>query len=191
MTDGSGSDPRARVAAIRHGWKAKLRLARELGLPLTPSEARAQYRLQTARAANRPAPRTAPSRIQWRLAARQRVRAADAAEQRRDLIRSDLLRAARVARQLGYSVRASRDRDGRVSSYYVRESVSGRRQLRISDHDVPWTLEREERAVSTGRGFFEGSADIYASARPNRRPLWWRRAYRLAFDGRAVPGSRA
>ena len=93
--------------------------------------------------------------------------------------------AARVARSMGLTVRSSNDRSGRISSYYV--TMPCGRRLRISDHDVPWTEDREARAG----GRFCGSADIYASANAIRRPLWWRRAFTLAAAGRDVPGADA
>ncbi|MCY4593068.1 MAG: hypothetical protein OXE86_21450 [Alphaproteobacteria bacterium] len=111
--------------------------------------------------------------------------------------RADLLRAARVARSLGCEMKVSKDRAGRISSYYVEEPfdswwarTGGRGweiQLRISDHDIPSTWARETRAEFNGRGSYDGSADIYASAAPIRRSLWCRRAFTLAFAGRDVP----
>lgn len=92
-------------------------------------------------------------------------------------IRADLMRAGRVARQLGFDVTSSHDRQGRVSSYYVSEcpvrcAIEGRypRRLRISDHDIPDTQTRMDRMEQRGQYFFDGSADIYASANPRRRP---------------------
>ena len=98
-----------------------------------------------------------------------------------DAVRADLKMAARVARKEGYFVRSSKDRRGRVSSYYV---SSGGTTLRVSDHDIPATWTR----TRGGTDWFNGSAHIYASDSPIRRPEWWRRAFLLAFDGRDVPG---
>ena len=104
-------------------------------------------------------------------------------------IRADLLRAARVARQMGWSCKASHDHNGCVSSYYVSRPDNPRRQLRVSDHDVPATDERHARAEMRGLASHNGSADIYASDSDLRRPVWWRRAFALAFAERNVPGA--
>lgn len=109
---------------------------------------------------------------------------------RRKAVHKDLLRAARVARGMGYRVSKSTDRHGRVSSYYVEEYWGSGERLRISDHDIPSTIQRESNAAFHGHARFDGSADIYASDSPLRRPEWWRRAFLLAFNGRDVPGWR-
>ena len=98
--------------------------------------------------------------------------------------RQDLLRAARAARQLGYHVRSSRDREGRVSSYYVetfRTDGVPTFRIRISDHDVPWNPIRDR------SGDFDGSADLYATS-AGHSLTWWRRAIALSVHGRDVPG---
>ena len=109
------------------------------------------------------------------------------ADERSAAIRRDLLRAARVARSMGLYVKASTDRRGRVSSYYVEDITAGTSQIRISDHDVPSTWAREMAAEARGFGSYNGGADIYASA-TERRALWWQRAITLALHGRDVPG---
>ena len=108
----------------------------------------------------------------------------EADKKHREAIRKDILTAARVARQMGFTVRASKDKCGRVSSYYVTPK-SGGRPWRISDHDVPQTAEREARANCHGREF-NGAASVYASADSHRRPLWWKRAFTLLEAGRNV-----
>lgn len=100
---------------------------------------------------------------------------------RLEAVRADLLRGARVARSMGWSVQSSKSKSGRVSSYYVTPPGGGRR-YRISDHDVPTTVERQTRSECYGRTF-DGTADIYASAAPIRRNTWWRRALTLMAAG--------
>ena len=101
---------------------------------------------------------------------------------RKEVIRNDLKRAARVARSMGLHVKASTDIQNKVSSYYV-SKVPGSKQFRISDHDIPWTEKRNLK-----NEFFDGQAHVYASAKPNRRNVWWRRAFILLLNDRDVPG---
>jgi hypothetical protein len=75
---------------------------------------------------------------------------------RREGVRKTLLAAAREARKAGFTVRSSSDRAGRVSSYYAErfdEATGKRVRIRISDHEIPWTPEREARAADYG-GFY-------------------------------------
>lgn len=68
---------------------------------------------------------------------------ADLAElKKRQAVRKTLYAAARVGRRLGLGISSSRDSAGRISSYYLSD---GKRRLRVSDHLVPLTDEREER----------------------------------------------
>ena len=101
---------------------------------------------------------------------------------RQDVIHNDLKRAARVARSMGLHVKASKDKHGRISSYYVSKTF-GSKQFRISDHDIPLTEKR-----NLQKEFFDGGAHVYASAKPNRRNLWWKRAFLLLLNDRDVPG---
>lgn len=68
-------------------------------------------------------------------------------------IRLTLLGAARQARALGFRVTASKDRDGRISSYYIATPAG---PVRISDHALPQTAQRDCMARAHGREFFDG-----------------------------------
>ena len=63
------------------------------------------------------------------------------AEEKVQATRESLLATAAVARQLGLSVRSSKGRDGKVSSYYI-EGPTGRK-LRVSDHAIPSNVKRD------------------------------------------------
>lgn len=65
-------------------------------------------------------------------------------------IRATLLAAAREARKMGFEVRASTARDGRISSYYA--TRANRRPIRISDHQLPQTARREVMSEAHGGG---------------------------------------
>jgi hypothetical protein len=107
-----------------------------------------------------------------------RERRADDAAQ---AVRATLVRAAAIARSLGFSVRSSK-MHGRVSSYYAeRDGVT----LRISDHDIP---ETPERAHAAG-GYYDGYRGRWLKIDRPRSDLWLRRAVQLAADGRSVPGN--
>ena len=95
-------------------------------------------------------------------------------------VRNTLLRAARIARAMGFNVRSSKF-DGRVSSYYCR---AGNHHVRISDHEIPWTPAREARG-----GGFNGYAGAQIIIDRKRRDEWLRRAILLADAGRSVPGA--
>jgi hypothetical protein len=103
---------------------------------------------------------------------------------RRAAIRLSLISAAAVARRMGLRVRASMDRFERVSSYYC-STPDGSVRFRISDHEIPWTEEREERAAEGG-GYFGYPGPQLILTRP-RRPTWLRRAITLLVAGRDVP----
>ena len=68
--------------------------------------------------------------------------------------RNSLVQAAREARKMGAEVRASKDRSGRISSYYIR--MEDGHSLRISDHEIPSTPQREFMAMAHGRDFYTG-----------------------------------
>ena len=54
-------------------------------------------------------------------------------------------RAAQIAREMGYSVRASQSKHGRVSSYYLTKPLDwpfDKQPIRISDHELPLHFER-------------------------------------------------
>ena len=67
--------------------------------------------------------------------------------------KDNLLFAAREARKLGYNVKKSTDRNGNVSSYYV-ETPSG--DVRISDHELPYSPRRDFMATEHGQAGFSG-----------------------------------
>lgn len=67
--------------------------------------------------------------------------------------RKALKQAAHLARNMGNLVSASFDRNGRISSYYF--LIYGR-DIRISDHKLPWTPKRDFMAKENGRDGFEG-----------------------------------
>jgi len=169
----------------RRNWRQRRRKS-ELG-----QLAAAIEELQRTRMCNRPRMRNGwpLMPLEWRLRQWRR----DAEAHRAGAVRADLLRSARVARSLGFSVRSSTDRTGRVSSYYVTPpddvtTCRRPRAWRISDHDVPETGARAYQAEVQG-GHFDGGADVYASASPVRRSLWWKRAFSLLAAGRLVPGT--
>jgi hypothetical protein len=98
-------------------------------------------------------------------------------------VRRSLITAAAIARRLGLRVRASRTRDGRVSSYYC-TTCDGLR-FRLSDHEIPWTEQREFMASERG-GYFGYPGLQLVLTRP-RRTEWLRRAVVLLAAGRSVP----
>ncbi len=138
---------------------------------------------------------TALAQVRARVAAieadlqaeRERLERVAAAARRR---RETLLRAARIARSLGWDVRSSTDRAGRVSSYYCYPSIDWRGPpIRISDHEIPWTEMREQRAQMAGSSFgYDGYRGLDLVIDRPRSRTWLRRALMLAAAGRDVPG---
>lgn len=104
------------------------------------------------------------------------------AEERSKATRKSLLAAARVARKMGLDVRKSVSRNGRVSSYYC--STPGGKDFRISDHEIPWTAEREHMAVFHGRSSYTGFHGSEIIIDEPRSDVWLRRAIILARAGR-------
>lgn len=99
---------------------------------------------------------------------RRERRAAERASER-ERCRANLLLAARIARKLGATVRSSKGRDGRISSYYARlpyDMTAARvefgrfrglpPQVRISDHLIPCTDRREREFEARGMGSYAG-----------------------------------
>lgn len=188
--------PRALAAKMSHSPKMA---ARETGL--TQNEVRAIRDLQTSRyaaqqfvdpliaAKNSRVARTASALAEYRgrlaaAAAERDVEIEFAAKRRaKDIAtRETLLAAARAARTLGFSVRSSIF-DGRVSSYYCQaEAVS----FRISDHDIPWTADRESKAMFAGKPGFSGFHGAQIIIDRPRSTTWLRRAIKLAAGGRSV-----
>mgnify|MGYP001565344305 CR=1 FL=1 len=104
-----------------------------------------------------------------------------AREERADATRRSLLLAARAARALGFAVRASKDRGGCISSYYCRRDDL---TLRISDHDIPSTPQRDYVAQMHGRDCHDGYHGQQLIVDEPRRYEWLRRAVMLAAAGR-------
>lgn len=101
-------------------------------------------------------------------------------------VRTTLLAAAREARKLGFAVRPSKDRAGRVSSYYLtRVDLTG--ALRISDHAIPASSRREFMAAAHGRVGYDGYHGAEIIITEARSTTWLRRAIILAAAGRSIP----
>jgi hypothetical protein len=94
--------------------------------------------------------------------------------------RASLIRAARVARAIGFKVRASKGRSGRISSYYA---TRGGETLRISDHEIPTSLQRESNARYRGRFSYDGFAGAELLIDGERSGTWLRRAIQLTAAG--------
>lgn len=103
------------------------------------------------------------------------------AEDRAAALRKSLIQAAAVARKMGFSVRKSESRAGRVSSYYA-SPPGGGRPIRISDHEIPWTPARDARAAD--HGGFNGYPGAELILDRPRRAEWVRRWLALALAGR-------
>lgn len=189
--------PRARAARLSHSPKLA---ARDTGL--TVNEVRAIRDLRDTRRAARqftdPLLAAAVTRryrtrsaIAEQTAADEARRAALAADIGREqqkqadaeAARATLLRAARIARALGFHVRASH-MHGRVSSYYCRR---GDQSLRISDHAIPSTVQRELVARLHGRESYDGYHGHELIIDRARSATWLRRAIILTAAGRSVP----
>lgn len=121
---------------------------------------------------------TAERNLIWRA---ERTRA-EAAEARGAAIRETLKRAARVARKMGLGVRASKDRAGRISSYYVIRAEGA--DLRISDHEIPANARREFMAEAHGSFGYDGYRGPQLLIDRARSETWLRRAIVLALAGR-------
>ncbi|MBS4052214.1 MAG: hypothetical protein KGZ69_13550 [Methylomonas sp.] len=105
-------------------------------------------------------------------------RAADHAEG----VRKSMLAAAQMARDFGIAVRKSTDRNGRVSSYYC--SAPGGEDFRISDHEIPWTAQRDGQARAHGHSSYTGFHGSEIIIDEPRSETWLRRAIILARAGR-------
>lgn len=118
-------------------------------------------------------------------AAREAKEAALAADlARAEAARKALLRAARVARALGFHVRASRDRAGRVSSYYA--TLRDGPRVRISDHLIPANERRDAIAFERGQSWgYDGYHGPEIIVDRDRSAIWLRRALTLAAAGRS------
>ena len=134
-------------------------------------------------------PRWAVARLKELVRAPGATKTAALARARR--LRADLLRGARVARQMGFEVTTRRDQAGRLVGYELEKATAfGRGWWWISDREL------------TPKDFIPPPAppyndpwrdwpiqvDVYAADTPIRRPLWWRRALTLLEAGRGVPG---
>ena len=162
----------AEVAAKSYTPKATARAAREQGLDISQNQVRQirDLKAQRAEGANFTDPlisaaatrefRT-PTVIGQKNAADleyhnnmlDRIMKAEAEQAARIATKDNLLFAAREARKLGYNVKKSTDRNGNVSSYYV-ETPSG--DVRISDHELPYSPRRDFMATEHGQAGFSG-----------------------------------
>lgn len=177
------------VAARTSGLaRAEVRAIREL-----------QLRREKMRSGDDPllvAKQTRPYRTASKIAlsrareeAREAAFAADVARAKRatdraEGIRKSLLAAARIARKMGLDVRASTSHDYKVSSYYCSDRTGV--NFRISDHEIPWTFERECMAVAHGRSSYTGFHGPEIILDRPRSATWIRRAIILARAGRVV-----
>lgn len=107
-----------------------------------------------------------------------------ARECERDGARRALIAAARIARAKGWSVRASRDRQGRISSYYVSRFDRSAAPIRISDHEIPETEDRLTKAAMHGAFQYDGYRGPQIIITRPRSATWIRRALTLAEAGR-------
>ena len=162
----------AEVAAKSYMPKSTARAAREQGLDISQNQVRQirDLKAQRAEGANFTDPlisaaatrefRT-PTVIGQKNAADleyhnnmlDRIMKAEAEQAARIATKDNLLFAAREARKLGYNVKKSTDRNGNVSSYYV-ETPSG--DVRISDHELPYSPRRDFMATEHGQAGFSG-----------------------------------
>ncbi len=114
-----------------------------------------------------------------------KLRAAAAREKAEaDAIRDTMIAAARVARSMDFTVRASKNRAGRISSYYCRREGCG--PIRISDHEIPWTPAREAVAYTMAGEDFHGYHGGQLIIDRKRPATWLRRALTLIAAGRSV-----
>ena len=190
--------PRAEAARLTRRNEIKA-AARASGL--TQAECRELRELQLSRArragfvdpllragrtrAGRTATRQAEARA--RLAAMHAEAEADRLAEalrieRRAAVRAGLLAAARLARKLGYDVRASRGRDRRVSSYYCRKGAGP--AIRLSDHAIPESPRRLDAALAHGRFGYDGYRGPEILLDRPRSATWLRRSFLLREAGR-------
>jgi hypothetical protein len=173
----------ASISASTDSWKLAA-----AGSGIGTTEAKAILAVQRTRRARRwgcdPLVARAQGRA-FRLTLLRQERARQAAAAQAKAVRATLLAAARVARALGFTVRAS-SFDGRVSSYYCRRGDG--RQIRISDHAIPPTQARDCQAFAAGSfsGYQGYGGPELLIDRP-RPKLWLRRAILLTAAGRSVP----
>lgn len=145
------------------------------GDPLISARASRPYRTPAALAKDR------QEEEARRAAARAALDRERQREERAAALRKSLRAAAAVARKMGLSVRKSQGRAGRVSSYYAAPPGGGR-PIRISDHEIPWTQERDARAAD--HGGFNGYPGAELILDRPRRAEWVRRWLALAMAGR-------
>lgn len=97
-----------------------------------------------------------------KLEIQRRIAASSADQQAEKDVRDALMAAARVARAEGFKVKASKDRAGRISSYYADR---GNGIVRISDHVLPMNAKREAQAdFHGGKSPFAGEVIIDGAA---------------------------
>ena len=150
----------------RRHWTDPLILARNSRVSRTPSAIEAAKAKEVARQA-------------VTLARLDKINA-ELAEKK--AIRDSLIRAARVARSEGFRVRASKGNDGKISSYYITRGSGS--MIRISDHEIPWTAQRDNVARFNGRPGYDGFYGAELIIDRPRSNTWIRRAITLVEAGR-------
>ncbi len=100
--------------------------------------------------------------------------------------RRAMVAAANIARSMGYAVRSSRGRHGRISSYYCTLPGSYH-AFRLSDHTIPATDQRDYMAQCNGQPSYAGYAGHELIIDQPRRREWLRRAIILIAAERDVP----
>ena len=98
--------------------------------------------------------------------------------------RKTLITAARIARSMGLDVRSSTAKTGRISSYYARDRHGA--TIRISDHEIPATAQREFMAQAHGQVCYNGYHGVEVIIDRPRTKTWIRRAITLAVNGRSI-----
>lgn len=92
-----------------------------------------------------------------KVALKRRIENHSAEKQQETDVRTTLIAAGRIAKNIGFKVYSSKDRCGNISSYYAERSG---RKVRISDHRLPQTAKREAQAEFHGGGAFAGEIII-------------------------------
>lgn len=164
----------AEVRAIREKQSARYAIKRRRD-PLIDAAATRRFRTPSAIAAFEAEQMVRIAAIKSDIESDKRRRERDEA------IRRSLMLAARAARKLGFKVRASSGRNRTVSSYYCH---CDKGSLRISDHDIPSTPQREFMAREHGRDTYNGYHGAQLIIDQPRRYEWLKRAIILAAAGR-------
>jgi hypothetical protein len=202
--------PAAKAASMAHSPKMA---ARETGL--TVAQVRAIRELQAQRYANKSfvdplvsAKTKRPYMTTSALSKREMESAEFAAKRERDAAfqsrhdayqqavieeregaRETMKAVAKEAQRQGMTVRSSTSKDGGISSYYAKAEQGP--QIRISDHEIPWTDARESQAVMSGRNSYDGYNGPQITLSKPHSDGWVKRALLLAKNNRSVSGGVA